>query len=32
MKEFEGKQPELDKKNFLADGARVIGAVKNEGV
>ena len=28
MKEFEGKQPELDPKSFLADGARVIGAVK----
>lgn len=28
MKEFEGNQPELDVKTFLADGARVIGAVK----
>ena len=28
MREFEGKQPELDPKTFLADGARVIGAVK----
>ena len=28
MKEFEGKQPELDPKSFLADGARVIGKVK----
>lgn len=27
MKEFEGKQPELDDKSFLADGAKVIGAV-----
>ena len=27
MKEFEGNQPELDPKSFLADGARVIGAV-----
>ena len=28
MKEFEGTQPDLDEKTFLADGARVIGAVK----
>ena len=28
MKEFEGSQPDLDEKTFLADGARVIGAVK----
>ena len=27
MKEFEGKQPNLDAKSFLADGAKVIGAV-----
>ena len=28
VKEFEGKQPDLDPKSFLADGARVIGKVK----
>lgn len=28
MKEFEGHEPELDPKTFLADGARIIGAVK----
>lgn len=27
VKEFEGKQPDLDPKSFLADGAKVIGAV-----
>ena len=27
MKEFEGKQPKLDPKSFLADGAKTIGAV-----
>ena len=27
MIEFEGKEPNLDKKSFLADGAKVIGAV-----
>jgi len=27
LKEFEGKNPELDPKSFLADGAKVIGAV-----
>ena len=28
MKEFEGQRPDLDPKTFIADGARVIGAVK----
>ena len=28
LKEFEGNQPDLDEKTFLADGARVIGAVR----
>lgn len=27
-KEFEGQQPELDPKSFIADGAQVIGKVK----
>jgi carbonic anhydrase/acetyltransferase-like protein (isoleucine patch superfamily) len=27
VKEFEGKSPELDPKSFIADGAKVIGAV-----
>lgn len=27
MKEFEGKEPKLDAKSFLADGAKVIGNV-----
>lgn len=28
LKEFEGKNPQLDQKTFVADGAKIIGAVE----